>query len=177
MVERFLTMLDCVDIGFIPDGTLDQLPLPGRLGATRVGGIDTNKPRARAVLAAAAALSVAPDGFTVTDLAAKVTAMGALAGTDYTVRQAAYDIRKLRAKHLVVKPDHTRRYHVPPDAARTMTALGVLRDHVITPLLAGVASPRRGRKPATWTKIDQDYDTLRVDMQKLFTHLALATAA
>ncbi len=40
MVERFLTMLDCVDVGFIADGTLDQLPFPSRLGATRVGGID-----------------------------------------------------------------------------------------------------------------------------------------
>lgn len=177
MVERFLTMLDCVDIGFIADGTLDELPLPGRLGATRVGGIDTNKPRARAVLSAAAALSVAPDGFTVADLATKVTAMGNLASTDYTVRQAAYDIRKLRAKHLVVKPDHTRRYQVPPDAARTMTALGVLRDHVVAPLLAGVAAPRRGRKPSTWTKVDKDYDTLRVDMQTLFADLGLVTAA
>ena len=30
MAERFCTMLDCVDIGFIPDGILDQLPLPSR---------------------------------------------------------------------------------------------------------------------------------------------------
>ncbi len=110
-----------------------------------------NKPRARAVLAAAVALSVAPDGFAIADFAAKVNAMGALAGADYTVRQAAYDIRKLRGKHLVVKPDHTRRYHVPGDAARTMSALGVLRDQVIAPILAGVRSPRPGRRPSAWT--------------------------
>ncbi len=35
---------------------------------------------------------------------------------------------------------------------------------------------RPGRKPATWTKIDQDYDTLRVDMQTLFADLRLVTA-
>src|SRR3981189_2110807 len=28
MVDRFCTMLDCVDVAFVPDGTLDQLPLP-----------------------------------------------------------------------------------------------------------------------------------------------------
>ena len=177
MVDRFLTMLDCVDVGFIADGILDDLPAPGRLGATRLGGIDLNKPRARAVLAAAAALAVAPDGFTVADFAAKINAMGALAGTEYTVRQAAYDLRKLRAKALIVKPDHSRRYQVPPAAARTMSALGVLRDQVIAPILAGVTSPRRGRRPATWTKIDQDYDTLRVNMRTLFDDLGLATAA
>jgi hypothetical protein len=65
MAERFCTMLDCVDTGFIPDGTLDQLLLPARVGATRTGGIDLNKPRMRAALAAAAALSPAPGGFSV----------------------------------------------------------------------------------------------------------------
>lgn len=177
MVERFLTALDCVDVGYLPDGALDALPTPSRLGATRLGGIDLNKPRARAVLAAATALAVAPEGFTVADFTNQVNATGALAGTDYTVRQAAYDIRKLRGKGLVVKPDHSRRYHVPPDAARTMTALGVLRDHVITPILAGIHSPRPGRRPTTWTQIDRDYETLRVHMQTLFQHLHLDTAA
>ena len=52
MVDRFTTMLDCVDVGFLPDGILDQLPTPSQLGATRVGGIDVNKPRIRAVLSA-----------------------------------------------------------------------------------------------------------------------------
>jgi hypothetical protein len=28
MVDRFCTALDCVDVGFLPDGTLDELPLP-----------------------------------------------------------------------------------------------------------------------------------------------------
>src|SRR4051794_38469137 len=45
MVDRFTTMLDCIDTGFLPDGILDQLPTPTQTGAVRVGGIDTNKPR------------------------------------------------------------------------------------------------------------------------------------
>ena len=65
MAGRFCTMLDCVDTGFIPDGMLDEQPLPSQIGATRTGGIDLNKPRSRAVLAAALALAVAPGGFTV----------------------------------------------------------------------------------------------------------------
>lgn len=50
MVDRFCTVLDCVDVGFIPDGTLD--PLASKIGATRVGGIDLNRPRMRAAMAA-----------------------------------------------------------------------------------------------------------------------------
>jgi len=56
MAGRFATTLDCADTSFLPDGILDQLPLPSQLGATRTGGIDLNKPRIRAALAAALAL-------------------------------------------------------------------------------------------------------------------------
>ncbi|MGH3752322.1 MAG: hypothetical protein ACRDRP_06420 [Pseudonocardiaceae bacterium] len=175
MVDRFTTTLDCVDVGFLPDGTLDQLPLPSHIGATRIGGIDLNKPRIRATLAAVLALAPAPDGFTVTDLATKVHTM--TGQTDYTTRQAAYDLRKLRGKELIVKPGRSRRYQVPAPAARTIAALLALRDHVIAPILAGVRSPRMGRKPTTWTRVDRDYETLRINMHTLFHDLGIATGA
>ena len=59
MVDRFTSMLDCVDVGFLPDGILDELPTASQLGATRVPGVDINKPRARAALAAVLALALA----------------------------------------------------------------------------------------------------------------------
>ena len=173
MVKRFCTTLDCVDTGFLPDDTLDELPLPSRIAATRVGGIDLNKPRIRATLAAVLALAAAPAGFTVKDLAVKVHAM--TGHTDYTIRQASYDLRKLRGKDLVVKPGRSRRYHIPASAARTITALLTLREHVIGPILAGVRSPRLGRKTATWTHIDRDYETLRINMHTLFHDLVITT--
>jgi hypothetical protein len=175
MAERFCTAIDCVDISFLNDKALDELPLPSRVGATRVGGIDLNKPRIRAALAAALALAAAPHGFTVAEHAARVQAM---AGHDgYTIRQAAYDLRKFRGKGLVGKPGRTRRYQVSPPAACTIAALLTLRDQVINPILAGIHSPRRGRKPATWTRIDRDYETLRIGMQNLFHDLGITDAA
>jgi hypothetical protein len=96
---------------------------------------------------------------------------------DYTTRQAAYDLKKLRGKHLVVKPATSGRYHAPPDALRTITALLVLRDQVIKPILADLRVPRRGRKPKTWTPTDQHYETLRIDMQALFADLGITTSS
>jgi hypothetical protein len=177
MADRFAAALDCADIGFLPDGVLDQLPLPSQLGATRTGGIDLNKPRIRAALSAALSLTAAPAGFTVAEFTAKVRAM--TRQTSYTTRQAAYDLRKLRGKGLVDKPGRTRRYHVPTASARTIAALLALRDYVIAPILAGIRSPRMGRKPAIWTRIDRRYETLRIGMQDLFHDLGItpATAA
>jgi len=173
MADRFATALDCADTGFLPDGVLDELPLPAQAGPRRVAGIDLNKPRIRAALSATLALAPAPGGFTAAEHAARVRQITGHDG--YTTRQAAYDLRKLRGKQLVDKPGRTRRYHVPPPAARTISALLTLRDHVIAPILAGVRSPRMGRKPAIWTAADRDYENLRIGMQTLFRHLGIQT--
>jgi hypothetical protein len=177
MVDRFATTLDCVDVTFIGDGLLDQLPLPTQIGATRVGGVDVNKPRIRAALSAALALSTAPDGFTVTEFTTKVHTMTGQTNADYTTRQGAYDLRKLRGKDLITKPGRTHRYQIPAQTAGTIAALLTLRDQIIAPILAGVRSPRLGRKPTTWTRVDRHYETLRINMHTLFHDLGITTGA
>ncbi len=175
MVDRFTTMLDCVDAGFLPDQILDQLPTPSTIGRTRVGGVDVNNLRIRNALSAVLALAIAPEGFTVAQFTAKVAAMTGQTEQQYSLRQGAYDLRKLRGKQLVDKPGRTRRYHVSEDATRLIAALLTLRDKVITPLLAGVRVPRQGRPPTSWTPVDRDYETLRRGMQTLFHDLGLTT--
>jgi len=103
----------------------------------------------REALRAALALAPTPNGFTVAEFTAKVHALTGGDHTGYSVRQAAYDLRKLRGKQLVDKPGRSRRYVASPLAARTITALLTLRDQVITPILAGVRSPRMDAKPHT----------------------------
>jgi hypothetical protein len=157
MTDRFATALDCVDVTFLPDGILDELPVPSQIGATRVGGIDLNKPRIRQALAAVLALSAAPGGFTVADLAAKVRAMTGQA--DYTIRQAAYDLRKLRDKRLVDKPAahaDTTSPHLPPAPSRPCSPSATRSSPPSSP--ASVA-PAWDAKPAWWTAVDRDYET------------------
>jgi hypothetical protein len=173
MADRFATTLDCADTSFLPDGLIDELPLPAQAGAGRIAGIDLNKPGIRAALSATLALAPAPGGFTVAEHAAKVRQITGQDG--YTSRQAGYDLRKLRGNQLIDKPGRTRRYHVPADSARVIAALLALRDHVIAPILAGVSSPRMGRKPKIWSAIDRDYENLRIGMQTLFRDVGIET--
>jgi hypothetical protein len=172
MLERFLTTLDCVDVAFISDQMLDQLPQASHLGKTRVGGIDLNNPRIRSLLSATIALSPAPRGFCLTDLQAKVHAM--TGRHSYTKREAAYDLKKLRAKQLVAKLGRSRRYQVVPAGIRAITALLILRNEVIKPLLAGVKTSSPCSKPPISTLIDQRYDKVRTDIQSVFEELGIA---
>jgi len=153
MVEGFLTTLHAMDQAFVPDDTLDQLPLPSLVGQTRVGGIDLNKPRIRTMLAAVLTLAPAPQGFRVADVAAQVQALTGQSAREYGTRHAAYDLKKLRAKHLLELVPSSRRYRVPLTGVRTIAALVILRDKVIKPILAGTAKPKMGRKPKNWSPI------------------------
>ena len=76
MLERFLDALSCIDQCFIADDLLEHLPAASRVGKTKVGGIDLNRQRMRLVAEAVIALSASPDGFTASELAARVRALG-----------------------------------------------------------------------------------------------------
>jgi hypothetical protein len=175
MTQRFCTTLDCVTTGFLPDGTLDQLPLPALVGHTRIGGIDLNKPRIRAALAAVLALSAAPAGLH----RRRPGRQGPADGRPGRLHHPPGRLRSAQAARqgpgCQARP--VTAHQVPPSAARTIAALLALRDQVIGPILAGVRSPRLGRKPAHWTAIDRDYETLRIGMQALFADLGITAGS
>jgi hypothetical protein len=123
------------------------------------------------------ALAVGPRGFTVAQFTAQIRAMTGQTPEQYSTRHGAYGRRKRRGKQLVTKPCSARRSHVAEAAAHAITALLTIRDKVIAPLAAGIRTPRRGRPPNTWTTIDRDYGTLRLNMQTLINHLGIATKA
>lgn len=174
MLDRFLDVLHCVDVSFISDATLDQLPMASQVGNTRIGGIDPNRPRMQRVMAAVLALAPSPRGFTVGQFAARVEEISGQVAGDYGTRRAAYDLKKLRAKNIVAKIGPSRRYEVLPEGIRTIAALLILREQVIKPLLAGVTTGTARPKPKHQSIIDGHYQTLRSDMQTLFKYLQLA---
>ena len=164
--------LDCLDTTFIDAGLLDRLPQPGRLGAVRVGGIDINRPRARAVMQALLALSPNPAGFTSSELATKVARL--LDDESYSPSRAAYDLRKFRCKGLAVKISRSRRYSADSSAIRAMAALLLLRDKVVSPLLAAASMSCRAPRPRISSALDQRYAAVHHEMRSLFNTVGIA---
>ena len=142
-----------------------QLPEPAQIGQTRVGGIDLNKLRMRRVAAAVLALSASPAGLTASELARYVRSLSGQPEFEYGSRRAAYDIKKLRAKGMVRKIGKSRRYEPVPEGLRALTALLVLREQIIRPLLAASRQPEPPSKPVNPTPIDNHYENLRAGMQ------------
>ncbi|MCH7685674.1 MAG: hypothetical protein IH899_03160 [Planctomycetes bacterium] len=136
-----------------------------------MAGIDLNRIRMRAVLTAVLALSSHLRGFRAGHLAARVQE---ILTQPYTVRQASYDLKKLRGKGLVERLEGTRRYQSPADALRTIMAVVLLRERVSAPLLAGSTTRRCTSDPPTTNPLEHHYQTLRNDRQQLLQKIGLA---
>jgi hypothetical protein len=174
ILERFLNALGCINACFVSDDMLEKLPEPAQIGQTRVGGIDLNKLRMRRVAEAVLALSASPAGLTASELARYVRSVSGQPEFEYGSRRAAYDIKKLRAKGMVRKIGKSRRYEPVPEGLRALTALLVLREQIIRPLLAASGQPQPLSKLVNPTPIDHHYENLRAGMQSLFNELGLA---
>ena len=172
--ERFMDALSCIDPCFVAACMLEELPAPSQVGKTKVGGIDLNKARMRWVIEAIIALSPSSDGFTASDLANQVRALGKQRASEYSARHAAYDLKKLSGKNLVRRIGQTRRYESLPKGLRAMAARVVLRNKAIKPLLAAAQELRPSRGAQNPRTLDAHYDTIRTAMQGVFHELGLA---
>ena len=176
ILERFMNALSCIDQCFIADSMLEELPTPSRVGSTKVGGIDLNKPRMRWVVEAVIALclSLSPHGFTASELARQVRVLSNQGESEYGARRAAYDLKKLRGKDIVRRIGQTRRYQSTSSGLKAMVALVVLRDKAIKPLLAAAQDLRPSRGAQNPRPLDRNYEIIRTAMQVVFQELGLA---
>jgi hypothetical protein len=174
ILHRFMDALSCIDQCFIGDDMLEQLPAPCQIGKTKVGGIDLNKPRMRWVAEAVIALSVSPRGFTASQLASEAQTLSKQSATEYGPLRAAYDLKKLRGKNIVQRIGKTHRYEVIPKGLRALTALVVLRNKAVKPLLAAAQNFGPSRQAQNPRPLDKHYADLRTAMQGVFHELGIA---
>lgn len=171
MVSRFLEVLRSVDVPWVSDETLERLPEPTLQGTRRTAGVNLYQRRMRAVLTGVLACATTPGGFTASQLAQRVSER---LGEPYDVRRAAYDLRKLRAKGLVRKMETRRRYESPAEGLRTVAAWVTIREHVLRPVLAGIARRGPGRPRRHRDVVDSHHARLQQELQQLFDTLQIA---
>jgi hypothetical protein len=173
MLVRFLNTVQVAHVSFLDQGAFERWAEPSTRGTRRLAGIDLNKARNRHVVDAVVGLATQPEGFSLAELAEAVRARTGWGPKRYSVRQAAYDLAKLRGKKLARRKDQSRRYVSDPSGVRTMCAYLLLREKVIKPLLAGAVHPA-GRPPKVLSPLDQHYVNLREELNRTFETIGLA---
>ena len=172
VLNRFLEVVQCADSATLDDGTYETLPEPSAMGAARVAGINVASARMAAAMESVVALSTQPAGFSSGDLAVKVQERLGVLPENYQLRQAAYDLKKLRGKMLLRKIGKSRLYEAPAEGLRRLVALGMLREKVLKPVLR--SRNLQGPPPRNNNPIDHHYYNLRQEMRRLFRTLKIA---
>jgi hypothetical protein len=173
VLERFVQSLQCVNVSFIDANALENWPRRSELAGTPVAGVDINQPRMQAVLQAVMALAIKPNGFMACELAERVRQIPQMAGESYTLRQASYDLRKLRAKGVVKRIPDSLRYAPQAEGLRAATALLVLRNEVLVPLLANRGQRKRSGR-CHMNETEKSYDNIQKELQHVFKTLGIA---
>jgi hypothetical protein len=168
---------------FIDRGQLRKLAEPTVLpGRKRIPGLKLDHPRQLALMHALVRFAHVAAGstFTTAELYPDVIDALGCSTSDYSLAALRYDLSKLRAKALVEKLPHSRRYRLLPCGYSVSLIFLKLFERIYAPLAAGLPRPVAGDRKLPQdrqSQIDRLYQRVVDDLKKLMQAVGLRTAA
>jgi hypothetical protein len=168
---------------FIDRGQLRKLADPTILpNGRRIPGLKLDHPRQLAVMHALVRFAniAAGDQFTTFDLYAPALDALGRTETEYSLASFRYDLSKLRAKGLVERIPHSRRYRLVGRGYSICVAFLKLFEKIYAPLTAGLLAPFRGDRSLPEEKrcaLDRLYQRVSEDLNDLLKAVGLRVAA
>ena len=144
VTDRYQSVQQDILETFVDRGQLRQLAQPTRLpNGKRVPGLKLDHPRQLALMHALVRFAhiAAGDTFTTRDLHAPAAAALDVTTDQYRLASLRYDLSKLRAKGLVERVPHSRRYRLLPQGYTICLVFLKLFERVYAPLTAGLLAP------------------------------------
>jgi len=183
VTDRYQSVQQDILETFVDRGQLRQLAEPTHLpNGKRVPGLKLDHPRQLAVMHALVRFAhiAAGDTFTTRDLHAPAAAALEATTEQYRLTSVRYDLSKLRAKGLVEKVPHSRRYRLLPQGYTICLVFLKLFERVYAPLTAGLLAPVAADARLAEEKhhrLDRLYQRIVTDLDALLRALGLKTAA
>jgi hypothetical protein len=168
---------------FIDRGQLRKLAEPTILSnGRRIPGLKLDHPRQLAVMHSLVRFAnIAAGGkFTTADLYLPALDALGVTGSQYSLASFRYDLSKLRAKGLVAKIPHSRRYRLVGKGYSICVAFLKLFEKIYAPLTAGLLAPFRGDRVLAEEKrctLDRLYQHVCDDLDALLRAVGLKIAA
>jgi hypothetical protein len=168
---------------FIDRGQLRKLAEPTALpGGKRIPGLKLDHPRQLALMHALVRFAHVAAGsvFTTAELYPEVLHTLGCSASKYSLASLRYDLSKLRAKRLVEKVPHSRRYRLLPCGYSISLVFLKLFERIYAPLTAGLLCPVAGDRKLQQERrlqIDRLYQRVVDDLHELMKAVGLKTAA
>jgi len=183
VTDRYLTVQQDILETFVDRGQLRQLAEPTCLpNGKRIPGLKLDHPRQLALMHALVRFAhiAAGDSFTTRDLHEPTVVALDTTTERYRLASLRYDLSKLRAKGLVERVPHSRRYRLLPHGYSICLLFLKLFERVYAPLTAGLLQPILADARLAEDKrhrLDRLYQRIITDLDALLQAVGLRTAA
>lgn len=182
IVDNYLNVQQDIVESFIDRGQLRKLAQPTiTTSGKRIPGLKLDNPRQLAIMHALVRFThiAAANGFTTAELHPMVVDALGSGGDRYTLASLRYDLSKLRAKGLLEKLPHSRRYRLLPSGYSICLVFLKLFERIYAPLTAGLLSPlKMDSKLASQrrSQLDRRYQRVVDDLDELIRAVGLRAA-
>jgi DNA-binding transcriptional ArsR family regulator len=174
-LNRFMGIVQVAHVACVDVGVYRSLSEPKHLGKQRMAGIQITNARMRSVMDGVLALSSCPEGFTLEQLGQQVRERMGWNRGKYDRRQAAYDLKKLRAKGLIAKRKKSRRYNANPESVGLLCGMATVHDRVLVPVLTIMSrGQKRGTLQSDPHPLDHHYEQIRIAAQEILRQYGVA---
>jgi hypothetical protein len=183
VTDRYQAVQQDILETFVDRGQLRQLAAPTQLpNGKRVPGLKLDHPRQLALMHALVRFAhiAAGDTFTTRDLHAPAAAALDATTDQFSLASLRYDLSKLRAKGLVERLPHSRRYRLLPQGYTICLVFLKLFERVYAPLTAGLLAPVVADARLAEEKrhrLDRLYHRVITDLDALLQAVGLKTVA
>jgi hypothetical protein len=181
--DRYLDVQQDILETFVDRGQLRKLAEPTVLSnGKRIPGLKLNHPRQLALMHTLVRFAhiAAGNTFTTARLYPLAIEILGVPQADYKLGSLRYDLSKLRAKALVEKVPHSRRYRLTPQGYSICLVFLKLFERIYAPLTAGLLQPSLGDSKLQLQKrsqLDRLYQRLTDDLDQLLEAVGLRIAA
>jgi hypothetical protein len=183
ITERYQTVQQDILETFLDRGELRKLGEPTlQPKGKRIPGLKLDHPRQLAVMSSLVRFShvAAGDTFTTAELQAAAAEALGIPVEKFPPAGLRYELWKLRAKGLVEKLPHSRRYRLLPNGYRICLLFLKLFDKIYAPLTAGLLHPYpadRTITPDRLHQLDKLYQSVAAALDELVAAVGLKLAA
>ena len=182
LLDRYLDVQQDILETFVDRGQLRQLAEPTILeNGKRIPGLRLDHPRQLALMHALVRFAhlAAGSTFKTPELYPHVWAALGVTPEQYSLASLRYDLSTLRAKHLVEKVPHSRRYRLLPEGYSICLVFLKLFERIYAPLTAGLLQPVSGDsrlQQQQRTQLDRLYQRVADDLDELIQAVGLKAA-
>ncbi len=182
VIDNYLNVQQDILETFVDRGQMRSLAEPTVMSnGKRIPGLKLDHPRLLALMHALVRFAniAAGSKFTTAELYPHTLEALGCNPKDYSLSSLRYDLSKLRAKNLVEKMPHSRRYRLLPQGYSICLVFLKLFERIYAPLTAGLLQPFRGDSKVGEQKrsqLDRLYQRVIDDLDQLIDTVGLKAA-